>query len=147
MPKPPLVGIAGAAVDYGRSTGARVEAQRLVDAAALAAAQRMSDPNVTQDEIRADLQSRIMERLPRMVDFAQVSIIFMQEWRGARIEMDYVLPTTLTRMLGKETMSGSIFAEAMAAVDSAEIAVALDVTGSMRSHVPAVREATRDLID
>ena len=143
----PLLAFAGAAVDYSSAVTTRAQAQRLADAAVLAAAQRMAETNADLDTIRNDMAAYLQDRLPPRVSINDLTISFPSEHRGAELTLNFSTPTTILSVLGREVMNQSILAQARAAVDIAEIAVALDVTGSMRTHVPAMRQATRELIE
>ena len=136
----PLLAFAGAAIDYSSAVATRAQAQRLADAAVLAAAQRMAETNADLDAIRDDMAAYLHDRLPPRVSVNDLTISFPSAHRGAELTLDFSTPTTILSVLAsRHDEPAPPFAQARAAVRlSPGIAVALDVTGSMRTHVPAM---------
>lgn len=143
----PIIGLVGAAVDFSRASNARVELQALLDSTALASARRLGETNATEDSIRDEFLRHIRERAPRNVRIDDLQIRFPEGRRVAEVDATYAVATIFLGAVGHDTIPGRIVAEARSGMDVAEVAVALDVTGSMATHIPAMRQATAALID
>ena len=62
------------------------------------------------------------------------------------VRMTAEVKSNFTQVIGSPSMTLRSTAEARRSTDNAEIVLALDTTGTMRPHIPALREAAKDLI-
>lgn len=140
----PLLAAAGAAVDYSRMSSVRAATQLATDGAALAGIRHLRGTN-------AELTARVTEyakaNLPERFKEMPLTIEALENRTALRVTAEYTVPTVFMHLFGNDVMKGSVLSEARSSSDNAEVAVALDLTGSMRQHVPALRQATRELIN
>ncbi|MEM8811590.1 MAG: TadE/TadG family type IV pilus assembly protein [Pseudomonadota bacterium] len=140
----PILGIAGAALDMSSARSARAELQNRVDGAALAAAQKLGESN-----------GAVKETLAAHFDGQAVSGAKTINWRheisddrsSLTVTADAQVETSLLGVMGFKTLSVDVKSEVTYGVEEAEIALALDVTGSMSGHVPTLRKAAQGLLD
>ncbi|TVR10853.1 MAG: pilus assembly protein, partial [Salinarimonadaceae bacterium] len=143
----PFIAAVGGAVDYAMASAARAEFQRLVDAASLTGATRLQQTSLTQAEIAADLKEYVRSRLPNQIRLDEIDIRFSADGRAITVEVDYGVRTNLIRVVKIESIDGRVISEARASDSTADVSVALDLTGSMREHIAALRVATRELVN
>ncbi|MCL6609200.1 MAG: pilus assembly protein, partial [Geminicoccaceae bacterium] len=122
----PLVIAVGLAVDLGRALAARTSLRTALDAAALAAAQESSPPAAVaavERFLRANYEE---SRWGALSTFAvrQGELTLAVDARAA-------VPTTLLRILGVDEIEVGAEAEVTVGGANLEVALVLDVTGSM----------------
>jgi Flp pilus assembly protein TadG len=145
----PLVGMAGIAVDGARAWLLRSRLHTALDAAALAGARNINLPvNTRNAEVAAMFWTNFGMRQTGFIPAQATG----REWRGfldaptlldmpvavdestMRVPARATLDTTFARVLGFRTLTISAAAEARRADLGMEIALVLDVTGSMGSN-------------
>jgi Flp pilus assembly protein TadG len=133
----PVLGAAGAAIDYSRAIQARGELQRAVDAAALAAA-KISDAST--GEKKKLVNSLLQNQLSNMALMAmQPKIEFSEPEKGkVKVVVDAAVATSLIKILNFDRMDISAAAVAVSPSE-AEVALALDTTGSMKNDMGTLR--------
>jgi Flp pilus assembly protein TadG len=145
----PLVGMAGAAVDYGRSSHLRSTLQKAADAAALVAA-KGNDPFGHR---RQAAQSVLSQQLGQQhgVSYREVITPVMEGGKEAAISVTVSssTPTTLLNVLGIKRIDVSVEAKATSGRHEAfDVAFVLDTTGSMEgARLTSLKSATTALID
>lgn len=125
-----LVAMAGAAVDYTSMETARNRMQIALDSAALGLA-----PNIytqTEDELATSARELVLERLN------DDSLTVTVDWADAttatgtlKLKGTITVPMAFVALVGIQNMTTSITSEATRASSNIEVAVALDLTGSM----------------
>ena len=149
----PLLTMAGAAVDLTRLYILHSRLVTSVDAAALAGArvineldrdaqiQRWFWANFTRD--RPGLTSGFIG-----AEVTTFSIAVDAESRAVRVQVRAALPTTVLRLFGQDTLYASVDQTARRQDRGMEIALVLDVTGSMAgTPMTALRSAAADLVN
>lgn len=140
----PLVIGVGMAVDVGRAVAARASLRTALDAAALAAAQETTESAAVatvERFLRANYEESRWGELSR-IDVQQGDLTIQVDARAS-------VPTTLLRVLGMNDIEVSAEAEVTVGGTNLEVALVLDVTGSMAqgTRIADLRAAARDLID
>jgi Flp pilus assembly protein TadG len=143
----PLIGFIGMAVDATRGYMVRSQLVHALDAAALAGGRAIFNPDLeaTIDRVFA------ANFPPGFMEATLAGPTFGVDVNGETLTVaaSAQVPTTFMRILGFETIPVSAETEVRRSVRGLELALALDVTGSMRSggRIDALREATQDLLD
>ncbi|MBJ3784792.1 TadE/TadG family type IV pilus assembly protein [Devosia sediminis] len=149
-----LVALGGATVDFVSLEQARQRAQVALDAAVLALQPDMYAEDMTEAEIREYIlrsaQDLVLERIgkPGIIN-AQVDRITM-DFETGRLFLggDFTMPTMFVSLVGVTQLGSSFSAEAVRGSVDIEVAVALDVTGSMGgARIAALKAAVGDLVD
>jgi len=131
---------AGMAIDYARTTNMHTRIGSAADAATLAAGRalldgKLDDDGVVQlakDYVRTNAQSG--GRLFGSYSDPQVSID--RETGSVKVDVGVTVPTTLSRISGVEEMHAPVSTAAVFGQSDVEVAMALDVTGSMTEYGP-----------
>ncbi len=139
----PLVVAAGTAIDVGRAVVARSSLRAALDAAALAAAQETSESAAIATVERYLRANYDAARWGELTD--------LTVRRGPlTVEVDAraTVPTTLLRVIGMDRIEVGAEAEVTVGGSNLEVALVLDITGSMAgSRLAALKAAAQDLID
>jgi Flp pilus assembly protein TadG len=140
----PVIGIAGASLDYSRASQDRTHTLAAADSAALAGvrALRGSDAQVEQT-----IRDYLDANLPSHLVGIPFTYVINPERTGIRVDVAGRTDTTLLEVVGIQHVDWSVTSEAVNNSIFTEIALVLDVTGSMRSHMPALRTAASDFVD
>ncbi|MEM8814034.1 MAG: VWA domain-containing protein [Pseudomonadota bacterium] len=128
----PIIGIAGAGLDFSRTIAMRTNYQGAADNAALAAA-LIGGPKTTPMKDNADLlfDTNIDGELVANVTARELAVNQTgAEFRYA-YTVNFAVPTTFLSVLGINSLSGSVNSSAVSSANKAEIALVLDSTGSM----------------
>lgn len=133
----PLVLALGLAVDGGLAYGAHSKLQGALDAAALASARAASSEDA---DVEADARMFFEANFPpnylgsRITDF---DAIFNEETGELSIDAEIDMPTAFMRVAGLPTVSVAASAVAQQQLNGIELAMVLDVTGSMNRSDPS----------
>lgn len=133
----PLVLALGLAVDGGLAYNARSKLQGAVDSAVLAGAQAASTEG---SDVIADARKYFNVNYPsdfldgRITNFAPT---FNEETRELSIDAAVEIPTAFMRLAGKQTVSIGVTSTAQQQLSGIELAMVLDVTGSMNFTDPS----------
>jgi Flp pilus assembly protein TadG len=152
-----LVATAGAVVDFTTLQQARTRAQDALDSAALGLQPTIWDTGVTEATIGGSAQNLLEERLTNSDVTAEVTNVTINRTDGLlRIGASITVPMVFVQLVGVNQISASVVAEARSWSADLEVAVALDVTGSMGTVIPgsnpsktrvqALKEAMAELI-
>lgn len=142
----PMIAAAGAAIDYSRASDARSQIQAAADSAALAVARRA--PTLTDAQLQAEAQRHYSAVLTRRPDLAALPITVVRGDKRVQIAAAGIMPTTFMKLLGTRQLTVGARVEAGFGDRKAEIALALDNTGSMGSanKMAELKRATLNLI-
>lgn len=145
----PMIGIAGAAVDYWRASNIQGNLQKTADAAALVAAKG----NATFDEREAAARAFVDSQLASESGPAhRTTIIPVMEGdreTGVRVTLTVASPTTLMNVFGVRAIDVAVDAVASSGRNElVDVAFVLDTTGSMAGdRLEVLKRTTTDLID
>jgi Flp pilus assembly protein TadG len=149
-----LVATAGAVVDFTTVAQARTRAQDALDAAALGLQARIYEDDVTEEDLRVEAQQLLTERLANDELTATVDDAEIDEDTGMlRLTASIGVPTAFVKLVGVNEIDASVVAEARRGALNIEVALALDVTGSMGSatdpdsRISAAKTAAINLVN
>ncbi|WP_159993462.1 TadE/TadG family type IV pilus assembly protein [Roseomonas sp. 18066] len=153
----PMIAACGLALDLARGWLAQSRLATSVDAAALAGGRAFSLPTAEREAAamilfwanfsRQDINSA-SSRLGFMGAVAQLPVVDIPATNTLRVTAQASLPTVFMRIFGKPTMALKATATVTAQTDGMELAMALDVTGSMYpTGIAALRLAAADLVN
>jgi Flp pilus assembly protein TadG len=140
----PLAIAAGVAIDVGRAVAARTSLRTALDAAALAAAQEKSEAAAlatVERYLRANYEA---SRWGALSGFS-----VRQGELTLAVDARATVPTTLLRVLGVREIEVGAEAEVTVGGANLEVALVLDVTGSMAqgTRIADLRAAATDLVN
>lgn len=141
-----LVAMAGAAVDYTSLETARNKAQIALDSAALGLAPTIYD-DPTVDELIASAQALVEERLG--TNSVTVDITSAEPIKASgtlTLGGTITVPMAFVQLVGINTITAGITAQAKKGSVNIEVGVALDVTGSMKDDIDDLQAALATLI-
>ena len=155
-----LVAMSGAVVDFVTVEQARTRSQVALDAAALALQQKMSQtPRPSQTTLQEQAQ-RLLEQQVNDPTIAATVTAVNPDFDTGTIDIQATIdvPTNFVRLVGVNHLQANLLSEATRGSTNLEVALALDVTGSMKDATKAsdgtrstkiadLRAATSDLID
>lgn len=143
--------IVGMAVDYTRVTYAKSRIAAAADSAALAAGKAMLDARMSDDDIKVLANSFFDENLGAIKSFTDIKGIDVNLNRGTggvTINVDAEVPMTITRIGNFTEVGVPVMASTAYEERDIELAMALDITGSMGgSKIADLKVAAKDLID
>ncbi len=150
----PLLMVAGFSVDYSRQVSAERHLQDAIDAASLAGARSLEDASQSDLQIIATARASFQENLNSAHDDLNCGNAAIAVDRVAgRVQVDAtcVMPTMLGGPIWKEDVSVKGVSIAQASVSKLDIALMLDVSGSMSGQKltdlkAAAKEAAATLI-
>lgn len=127
-----LIALGGAVVDYVSLQQARQRAQIALDAAVLALHPEIFIANVTDASIKERAQALVVERIGNSDITANVDQISVDRDTGRLfLGGQFTMPTIFVSLVGVHSLGAAFTAEAVRGSVDLEVAVALDVTGSM----------------
>lgn len=143
----PLLGMAGAAIDYSRAASARADLQRALDGTALALVRDAGRLNDAQLEAKGRVIFKTLVRAETGVVPTDIRVVKTNN--RIRVSATGTVPTTIMGALGFEIMKVGSEAESAWGNRSIELALVLDNTGSMgqQGKIEKLREATHKLLD
>lgn len=144
-----LIALGGAVVDYVSLEQTRQRAQIAMDAAVLALQPEINLSGVSRESILERAQAMVLERIGPNVTEAMVDRIEMNPDEG-RLFLGgrFTVPTAFVRLVGVNELGAAFSSEAMRGSVDLEVAVALDVTGSMSSqNIRDLKASVLDLVD
>jgi Flp pilus assembly protein TadG len=139
----PLLGLARVAIDYSNATRTQVDMQSALDGAALAGVSHLKKPDA---ELKEVVGKYLNANLPSSLRGKPFEIEVRDNRSVLLVRMTAEVKSNFTQVIGSPSMTLRSTAEARRSTDNAEIVLALDTTGTMRPHIPALREAAKDLI-
>jgi Flp pilus assembly protein TadG len=143
----PLMGFVGLGVDTGRGYMVRARLSQALDSAALVAGRS------TADQAGAEARARIMFKANLPPGYMDATVTgptftFNNTDHTVKVAASAVVPTYFLHLIGHDTVTVSVDTEVQRNANSLEIALVLDVTGSMSgSKILDLKLAAKDLID
>ena len=139
-----LVGLVGLSVDFTRAQAIRAQLQNAADGAALAAARAVDVDAETREQLaRAYFDSEAGE-------YADSAVVTISELENDSFEVHAALSVAggLSRLISSEGWSIEVTSEAVQAGVNIEVALVLDITGSMAGdRIADLRQAANDFVD
>ena len=144
----PIIGLTGATIDYSRAADARQSLNAAVDSAALMAARDATKLN--DSDLRDRINKWILANLhgEAAKSFTGATIAIDRTARTINVAANISIDTSLTRLIGKDSVAISSDAQSTWGTNTIELALALDNTGSMSNSgkMDALKAASLDLI-
>jgi Flp pilus assembly protein TadG len=142
-----LVAFAGAAVDYTSMETARTKAQIALDSAALGLAPTIYD-DPTRDELMASALAIVNERINDPGIAIAITDVNVDRPNGTlRFTGTVTAPMAFVQLVGIPTLTATLNSEATKGSINIEVAVSLDVSGSMASYIGDLQDGLDGLID
>ena len=130
--------VAGIALDYARTINMHSRIGAAADAATLAAGRAMLDGRLSDGEIEERAQHYLRENAAaagaQFGTYGTPSVSIDRDSGSVTIDVDVEVPTTLARIGGVNSMKAPVAAAANFEQKDVEVAMALDVTGSMTEY-------------
>jgi len=148
-----LMVIAGAAVDYSRAVNNREKMAHALDAAALTLATKLSTSVMTDSEIDSLLSDAFAANIQTLglddVAIANLTHVVNPDIGLVDIATTVTVPTQFLSIggIGPDSLTVHVKTEVNYSRFDVELALVLDVTGSMRSDIDTLQEASTDLLD
>lgn len=145
--------IAGAAVDYSRAVNNREKMAHALDAAALTLAAQLSTSVMTDGQIDSLLSDAFAANIQTLGlnDVAVSNLIHNVDPDNGIIDISttVAVPTQFLSMggIGPDNLTVNVKTEVNYSRFNVELALVLDVTGSMRYDIDTLQEASNDLLD
>jgi Flp pilus assembly protein TadG len=146
----PMVGFIGAAVDYSRGNSAKAAMQSALDATALILSKEAQKMNSDALNSKAEAIFKAQFHRPDVTNLV-VTPGFTDSGNGnykLTLAASGTVPTTFARVIGQEQMNLSVSTDVVWGVKRLELALALDVTGSMASNnkMTELKKAAKSLL-
>lgn len=148
-----LIVVAGTAVDYTNALGYRQKIANAIDAAALTMAKKLSTSVLTDDELRTGLEEAFRANLSAMgmedqgvdnLDFkVDPTLGTLDVWSSIDVNTHFIK----LGGLGPEKLPVGAATQVNYSRFDVELALVVDVTGSMRWDMTALKEASQSLVD
>ena len=148
-----MIVIAGAAVDYSRAVNNREKMAHALDAAALTLASQLSTSVMTDGQIDSLLSDAFAANIQTLGldDVAVSNLIHNVDPDNGIIDISttVAVPTQFLGMggIGPDNLTVNVKTEVNYSRFNVELALVLDVTGSMRYDIDTLQEASNDLLD
>lgn len=143
----PILAATGIAVDYGRASMAHARLADVLDAAVLAVG---SKPAMDDAAARTMVTNWVDAQLGESGTISSWQIdSFAQDNGKITVTASAEVPTTLTKLIGTDTMPVSVLSEAIRSVNKLEVALVLDTTDSMNqpsTKIAALKAAAKSLV-
>jgi Flp pilus assembly protein TadG len=147
----PLVAFVGAAVDYSRGNSAKAAMQAAIDATGLIMSKDAQ--GMTQEQLNTK-SGEIFHALFHRQEVQNVTVTPIYSNPSTSmfklvINVTGTVPTTFSKVIGKDQMNLGVQTEIVWGVKKLELALALDVTGSMSSNnkITELKKAAKSLLD
>ncbi len=140
-----LIATSGAVVDFTYTQQARTRAQTALDAATLALQSKIN--TLSNDDLKAQAQDILNERLGDDTITAEVDSATKNIGEGKlNIKAHIVVPTAFVQFVGISSITSVLQSEVTRSSSDLEVAVSLDVTGSMQKTTDKKGNVTSDKI-
>ncbi len=144
----PMIGIAGACVDYARASSARATLNAAVDSAALMVARDAT--KLTDAQLKTRAEALIRANLAGNSDarLGTYTVAINRTARTVDVTATTAVETSLAKVIGIDTIPVSSTAQSVWGTNRVELALVLDNTGSMASSnkLTELKKASLDLL-
>jgi Flp pilus assembly protein TadG len=142
----PVIGFAGAAIDYSRATNVQSSLQKGVDGAALQLAQRSKE--FSDGELQARGQQLVASIADSQSNLQISSVLIVRDEDKIRVSANAVVSNAFMGLFGINTTPVSAESSATSGNKTIELALVLDNTWSMRylNRLPSLKTASRNLL-
>jgi Flp pilus assembly protein TadG len=132
-----LVAMGGAVVDFVSLEQARNRAQIALDAAALALQPEIFTSSYSEDTVKQRAQALLVERVgaARGLSVNIVDVEANEELGTLYLQARLEMPTLFVQLVGVRQMTTGVESQVTSASSNIEVAVAVDITGSMADPV------------
>ena len=138
----PLIATVAFAIDYTRVVNVRSHLQAAADAAVLAA--KMSGTDTT-DAATAAAQSFAKANSTNLTGVSLKSVTTTPTAGGFKVELAATVPTPFASVIGFPNMEVAVGSESVFGSADMEVALVLDVTGSMSGAMEDLKQGAKDL--
>jgi len=148
-----LCGVTGLAVDASRAYSVSMRITSILDAAALAGARLLESNTATDADIqttaKAYFQLHASERTLPGLQLTNFRAVIDRANNKLKLNVDIGLPTTFAQIAGFAHFNFKRYTEVVVGMNKLELAMVLDVTGSMNSNgkLSAMKAAASEVID
>jgi Flp pilus assembly protein TadG len=139
----PIMTMVGAAVDYTVANERKTLFQSAADSAALAGVKRI---NAGSAAVEAAIRAWLDANLPAEFRGVPSTYTISADRRTLDVEITASVPTRFLGLIGYPYLDVAAASQATIGLDNAEVVLALDTTGTMRTHIPALQQGARDLV-
>ncbi|MGL4729854.1 MAG: TadE/TadG family type IV pilus assembly protein, partial [Bosea sp. (in: a-proteobacteria)] len=139
----PVLGMAGAAMDYTSASGARAQMAQASDAAALAAARAPVTTLAERQKIAEDVFKANMGG--KSVNGLKIKVKEIPS--GIRVDADASVVTKFVSIMGFDKINVGVYSEVARGEGYVEVALVLDNTGSMKNDMDALRKSSANFIN
>jgi Flp pilus assembly protein TadG len=130
--------VAGIAIDYARTVNMNSRIGAAADAATLAAGRAMLDGKLNDEEVETLAKSYVRVNAESGTamqgTYSEPVISLDRELGSVKVDVGVRVPTTLSRLSGRTEMNAPVSTAAVFEQKDVEVAMALDVTGSMTEY-------------
>lgn len=140
----PLFACVGYAIDYTRVTSVRSQMQAAADAAALAA--RVTGGG-TQQTAKAAAEAFAKANAKDMLQVELKTVKATPTDDGFKVELTAEVPTPFASVIGIPKMNIAVASESIYGSGDMEVALVLDVTGSMADTMGDLKQGAKDLAE
>lgn len=146
----PMIAFVGAAVDYSRGNSAKAAMQSAVDATALILSKEAEKLTTAQLNTKADAIFKVQFHRPDVTNLV-VTPTFLNPGTGSyklTLTATATVPTSFTKVIGQDQINLNVSSDVVWGVKKLELALALDVTGSMNSNnkLTELKKAAKSLL-
>lgn len=147
----PIITVAGFALDFQMTVTKKSKVQYAVDGAVLSAVKSL-EQNRPRAEVIVEANTYFREILgiadDTFLDCGPLNLVFGEDNEELDASVYCTNETTLSKIAGKQYMEFTVSSAATYGQGSLEVAMILDITGSMSgSRITALKEAANDFID
>lgn len=144
-----IVALAGAVVDFTSVQQVRTRSQVALDAAALALQPQINTAGVTGEQLRAKAEALMIQQVGDSRVVGKVVSAVPNKTEGTLTLTAWVeIPTPFVSLVGVKTMRANLQSQATRGSLDIEVAVALDITGSMTAgtRMADMKAAAKELV-
>lgn len=146
-----IIFLAGIAIDFGRATHADRRLTASIDAAALAAGRWLLDGNLTDEEIELQASKLLKDNFNSSGSFGELTddpvVELDRATNRVRIDVKVAVPTTLAGITGYTQFNLPRTTSVAFGQQDLELALALDITGSMAgSKIADLKAAASEMV-
>jgi Flp pilus assembly protein TadG len=147
----PIITVAGFALDFQMTVTKKSKVQYAVDGAVLSAVKSL-EANAPKEQVTVEANAYFREILglknDTFLDCGPLNLVFGDDNEELEASVYCTNETTLSKIAGKQYMEFTVSSAATYGQGSLEVALILDVTGSMAgSRIAALKAAATDFID